>query len=102
MRKEASLPVRLYSDEKKRLQVIADRTGTNVSALIRLLVSSFVDDVERGDGRVSLPPDWIELLRANLAYAREAAEQPSSYLDSKPRNSSADASHHSADGAEKK
>ena len=99
MRKEASLPVRLDADEKKQLQRIAHRAGTNISALIRLLVSSFVDDVERGDGRVSLPPDWIKLLRANLDNVREAAEQPGSYLDSEPRNSSANASHHSADGA---
>jgi len=101
MRKEASLPVRLDADEKKQLHEIAHRVGTNVSALIRLLVSSFVDNFERGDGHVSLPPDWINLLRANLANVREAAEQPSSYLKSRPRNSSADASQHSADGAGK-
>lgn len=85
MRKEASLPVRLNPDEKRRLQEIADQTGTTVSALIRLLVRSFVEDYERGDGHVSLPPDWRKLLTDNLANAQKAAENTLSYLKRKPR-----------------
>jgi len=58
MRKEASLPVRLDSADKRRLQDLADRTGITVSALVRLLVRSFVDEYDRDGGRGTLPLFW--------------------------------------------
>ena len=86
MRKEASLPVRLNPDEKRRLHENAEQLGTTVSALIRLLVRSFVEDYERGGKHASVPPDWRKLLSANLASAQKAAENPLSYLKRNARS----------------
>ena len=58
MVKEASLPVRLNSDMKARLQKAADAMGMTVSSLIRLLVKSFLDEYEANDGRILMPPQW--------------------------------------------
>ncbi|HQQ61264.1 MAG TPA: hypothetical protein PKU89_08015, partial [Kiritimatiellia bacterium] len=56
MRKEAALPVRLESETKIRLQMTAAALGLSPSALIRILISSFVDEFERGGGRILFPP----------------------------------------------
>lgn len=58
MRKETALPVRLETDMKIRLQKAAQAMGTTPSALIRILVNSFVDEFERGGGRILFPPQW--------------------------------------------
>lgn len=58
MRKETALPIRLETDTKNRLQKAARAMGVTPSALIRILISSFVDDFERGGGRVLFPPQW--------------------------------------------
>jgi predicted DNA-binding protein len=58
----SQLPIRLEPDLDKRLQAIAERTGTSKSALIRLLAQTFVDRAVRPDGSVQLPPDWDDLL----------------------------------------
>ena len=58
MRKAASLPVRLDPDTKLRLKNAAEAMGMTVSALIRLLVKSFVEEYDRCGGRISLPPHW--------------------------------------------
>jgi hypothetical protein len=81
MRKEASLPVRLDPDEKQRLKAAAERMGLTISALVRLLVRSFVDDFDRHGGRVALPPDWGDTFMAERPETRKVAEQPSSYLN---------------------
>jgi predicted DNA-binding protein len=56
-----TLPIRLPQDIEERLQQVADKTGTSKSALVRLLVKTFLDDVE--GGRIIFPPDWKEILR---------------------------------------
>lgn len=56
--KEASLPVRLDKPIKLRLQRIAEELGMTVSALIRMLVQSFIEEYDRNEGRVSLPLKW--------------------------------------------
>lgn len=58
MRKESSLPVRLDTDAKLRLQNIGEEMGLTVSALVRMLVKSFVETYDRNGGRVVLPPMW--------------------------------------------
>ena len=58
MRKETALPVWLDADMKTRLQKAAQAMGTTPSALIRILVNSFVDEFERGGGRILFPPQW--------------------------------------------
>ena len=54
----ASLPVRLDPEYKIRLQRAAKKMGVTPSALIRLLVCSFVDEFERCGGQITLPPRW--------------------------------------------
>ncbi len=58
MRKEASLPVRLSPEQKERLQNAAGAMGVTPSALIRIMVTSFVDEFERCGGKMTLPPQW--------------------------------------------
>ena len=60
MRKEASLPVRLDTDLSKRLDRAAERLGLNKSALIRVLVKSFLDQLEADGGKMTLPFSWEE------------------------------------------
>jgi hypothetical protein len=66
--------------------MIAERLGYTVSALIRLLVSSYVEYYEREGGHVTLPLGWNEILQRNLSSAvpRKVAEKPFTYK--KPRN----------------
>ena len=56
-----SLPVRLSEEIDHELSQIAARTGTSKSGLIRLLLTTFCEQV-RGRSTISLPPDWIEKL----------------------------------------
>jgi len=58
----AQLPIRLEFDVDKRLTNIANRIGTSKSALIRLLVETFVDHAIKPDGTIVLPPNWTDLL----------------------------------------
>lgn len=81
MRKDASLPVRLDLDEKRRLKVAAEQMGLTVSALIRLLVRSFVDEYDRQNGRIALPPDWHEVLGSSTTEARKVAESAVAYMN---------------------
>jgi len=84
MRKEASLPVRLDPDDKRLLQAAADRLGMTVSALVRLLVRSFVEEYERSGGRVALPPEWRRTDDAAAGGgepARMAAESRAKYRE---------------------
>lgn len=60
MRKEASLPVRLDTDLSRRLDRTAARLGLTKSALIRILVKSFLDQLEANSGRMTLPFGWEE------------------------------------------
>ena len=80
MRKEASLPVRLDSEEKRRLREVAERMGVTVSALIRMLVRSFADEYDRQGGRLILPPDWKTTLAPQSAISRKVAEAPVTYM----------------------
>ncbi len=58
MKKASALPVRLDTELKDSLSHIANETGLSVSALVRMLVQTFVDEYERNGGRVSIPPQW--------------------------------------------
>jgi hypothetical protein len=78
MRKEASLPVRLDPEDKRRLQAAADRMGLTISALVRLLVRSFVDEYDRCGGRVAMPPEWRGQATPD-ASAAAAAEGQADY-----------------------
>ncbi len=59
----AQLPVRLDPAIDARLERAAKRVGTSKSAIIRLLVKTFVEQVVQPDGSVSLPPNWRNYLR---------------------------------------
>ena len=85
MRKEDALPVRLDPDEKKRLKAAAERMGLTVSALIRLLVRSFVEEYERQGGRVALPPDWGGVFGAGAGEERKVAENSPTIYATKRR-----------------
>ena len=58
MRKESSLPVRLDTDMKDRLLEIGDDLGLTVSAMVRLMVRSFVKEYDRNGGKVVFPLEW--------------------------------------------
>lgn len=58
MRKESSLPVRLDTDAKLRLQEIGEAMGLTVSALVRLLIKSFVQSYDSNGGKITLPLSW--------------------------------------------
>jgi len=60
MRKEASLPVRLDTDLSDRLDRAAERLGLTKSALIRIMVKSFVDQMEANGGKITFPLRWQE------------------------------------------
>ena len=75
MRKEASLPVRLDTDLSRRLDRAAARLGLTKSALIRILVKSFVDQLEANGGKITFPLRWQNQQRDNPAsLLRYAAE----------------------------
>ena len=82
------MPVRLDPEEKRQLQEIADKLGSNVSALIRGLLRAFVADYERGDGRVTMPPDWHRILGPDFGVDCKAAEKPITYSTRRPRKES--------------
>jgi antitoxin component of RelBE/YafQ-DinJ toxin-antitoxin module len=58
MRKESSLPVRLDTEISRRLDRAAERLGITKSALIRVLVKSFVDQLEADGGKITFPLRW--------------------------------------------
>ena len=58
----SQLPIRLDAVVEARLQAAADKAGTSKSALIRLLATTFVDQCVDSNGRVTLPPNWQDLL----------------------------------------
>lgn len=73
MKKEAALPIRLTTDEKKQLIKIAEETGLTVSSIVRLLVTCFVGAYAETGGKVTLPLDWQVLLKQIKAI--EAGKQ---------------------------
>lgn len=58
MKKEASLPVRLDTEMSRRLDLAAERLGLTKSALIRILVKSFVEQLEVNGGKITFPLRW--------------------------------------------
>jgi hypothetical protein len=56
------LPIRLQQDVDRRLEKAAIKLGTTKSALIRMLATTFVDQVVQADGSMKLPPNWRELV----------------------------------------
>lgn len=80
MRKEASLPVRLDTDLSRRLDRAAEQLGLTKSALIRILVKSFVDQLEANGGKITLPLCWQEQKRdATVFPLRYVAESKAEY-----------------------
>ena len=57
MAKEASLPVRLDEDMRKRLDLVAKKLCLTKSALMRMLVETFVKEFE-ANGQITMPPQW--------------------------------------------
>lgn len=72
----AQLPIRLDREVEERLELLARQAGTTKSALVRLLVSTFVAQATGAGGRVQLPPDWAELLGALPAADRRSHPAP--------------------------
>lgn len=72
MRKEASLPVRLDTELSRRLNRAAERLGLTKSALIRVLIKSFVDQLEAEGGRITFPLRWEESKGAPVRYVAES------------------------------
>lgn len=96
----AQLPVRLDPESEKRLERAAKLAGTTKSAIIRLLVDTFVRQVVAEDGQVTLPPNWAELLGERDARAGTrrvvsseialVAEDPGHYQVKKSKKRKAD------------
>lgn len=85
MRKEASLPVRLDTDLDQRLKKAAERLGLTKSALIRVLVKSFVDELEAKGGKITFPLTWKEPGREGPSSLKSVAD-PRSRYDAKGGN----------------
>jgi antitoxin component of RelBE/YafQ-DinJ toxin-antitoxin module len=79
MRKESSLPVRLDTDMKERLLQIGDDLGLTVSAMVRLLVRSFVQEFDRNGGKVVFPLEWKS---SSGASSKAAADKPAKTVKS--------------------
>jgi antitoxin component of RelBE/YafQ-DinJ toxin-antitoxin module len=75
MRKEASLPVRLDTDLSRRLSRAAENLGLTRSALIWMLVKSFVDEIEAAGGKITFPLHWEK----RESCARKVAETGEGY-----------------------
>lgn len=58
MLKDNAIPIRLDTGTKQRLKAAADRLGLTTSALIRILIASFVQSFEDSGGRITLPLEW--------------------------------------------
>lgn len=58
MRQDNAIPIRLDTETKERLKEAAEQLGLSVSALIRILIASFVRQFEASDGSVTLPLRW--------------------------------------------
>lgn len=71
----AQLPVRLEPEVEKRLQEIAEKTGSSKSALIRLLAKTFTEHVFSNGKSVSLPPDWQALLEPADRRAKRSPDR---------------------------
>ena len=79
MRKEASLPVRLDTDLSDRLDRVAEWLGLTKSALIRVLVKSFVDQLEASGGKITFPLRWEEQKENSSSLLLNVAETRASY-----------------------
>lgn len=86
MKKEASLPVRLESDISHRLDLAAEKLGLTKSALIRILVRSFVDQMEANGGKIVFPLQWkTGDMSDNAVRLQRVAEARSEYITKKTR-----------------
>ncbi|MDD5482913.1 MAG: ribbon-helix-helix domain-containing protein [Kiritimatiellae bacterium] len=76
MRKEASLPVRLDTDLNRRLNRAAKRLGLTKSVLIRIMVKSFVDQLEANGGKITFPLRWQDQNPDTSASPQRYAAEP--------------------------
>jgi len=58
MMKDNAIPIRLDTETKERFKKDADELGLSTSALIRILIVSFIREFERTSGRVEMPLNW--------------------------------------------
>lgn len=58
MKKLDAISVRLDSDTKDRLETLAKATRLDKTTLIRLAVTSLVEEAERHDGKLVIPPNF--------------------------------------------
>jgi len=79
MRKEASLPVRLDTELNRRLDRASERLGLTKSALIRIMVKSFVDQLEASGGRITFPLQWQKPQRDMSSSLKYVAETRARY-----------------------
>ncbi len=56
--KDRILPVRLDAATKQRLATAAEAVGLTTSALVRILLVSFLRSYGASGGRLVLPPEW--------------------------------------------
>ena len=80
MKKEASLQIRLDAQINRKLDIAAKRLGLTKSALIRILILSFVDQLEANGGKIVMPLQWkTQLLSDDSITLRRVAEDHSKY-----------------------
>lgn len=79
MRKEASLPVRLDTELSQRLGRAAEQLGLTKSALIRVLVKSFVDQLEANGGKITFPMRWEAQKQTRASLLLNVAEPSAQY-----------------------
>jgi hypothetical protein len=65
------IPVRLGEDLIKRLDQAAERIGSNRAAVIRMLITQWLDEFERR-GVIHLPPNWPEIMQGLDARTKKS------------------------------
>lgn len=78
---EATLAFRIDDDTKNRLEAAAEKSNLSVSALIRVFLTNFLEDVESGKAKVELKLIYPEQTSTHM----KAAESPAEYSNGKKR-----------------
>lgn len=58
MLKDNAIPIRLDTETKERLKAAAEKLGLSSSALVRMMIVSFVETFESTGDSVTLPLRW--------------------------------------------
>ena len=59
--------------------MLAEKLGFSKSALIRMLIKSFVEQMESNGGQVTLPLQWTAGARTGAVRLPQVAEAPAVY-----------------------